>query len=53
MSNFTELCFYEYSFSKCNHMPNWNKIQERERGWMTSGLKKHYRNAFAKAEPQI
>lgn len=29
---FTELSFYEYSFSKCNHMPSWNKIQERQRG---------------------
>ena len=29
---FTKLCFYEHSFSKRNHMPNWNEIQERERG---------------------
>lgn len=28
---FTKLCFYENSFSKCNHMPNWNEIQGRER----------------------
>lgn len=50
---FTKLCFYENYFGKCNHMPNWNKIQEGEGlndKWPQQTL---YRNALAETETQI